>query len=382
MADIDILINQYKEMLRDAYDPRLIAQLQMQTNVFEEFVNVIHGSGKSVEVNTMGKFELDIRKERYEEKAYEEAVFGKRFLNPVALCKAVRMSKDDLKIAGAFQANAQHYFNELAKAAARAKMQLTLGVVYDKEKKYYRIPTSEEAEQGAGKYGVDTLYSKNGTPLQGILGVCYGGLNGSKELALSQKPTGTDGAEMEDYLTSYKEAGDIDLEKTAVIPANFVLEGSAALSNLTLAKVRGAREALEWRNAVQPDQIVNMAITPSQKTALIMEDRLQNSLYGLGTALATGKVAPALGVRFIETNMLPVHDLGEGKLVRINPVWTEDAVTMAVWDEVETDLYRQREENWDGIAMTCEFICGVARNREESVISVHSAEKKFASEAA
>lgn len=378
MAEIDILIQEYKEMLRDAYDPRLQAQLQMQTNAFAPYVNIIRGSGKSIEINTMGKFELDIRTQRYQSKEYEEGVFGKRFLNPVALSKAVRMSKDDLKIAGAFQAHAQHYFAELAKAAERAKMLLTLGVLWDKTKHYYRIPTTEEAEQGAGKYSVDTLYSAQGIPLQGILGTCFGGLNGTKKLELSQKPTGTDGTEMDDYLTQYTAAGEIDLEKTSVIPANFVLSGTAELSNLTLQKIRGAREALEWRNAVMPDQLINMAITPSQKTALIMEDKLQNSLYGLGTALATGRVAPALGVRFIETNCLPLHDLGSEKLVRINPVWTEDAVTMAVWDDVETDLYRTREADWDGIAMTCEFIAGVARTREESVISIHCAEKAFA----
>lgn len=377
--DIDLLVQEYKDMTRDVYDQRLMEQLQIQNNAFEEFVTVTSvETGKSLETNTMGKFEMDIRTQRFEAKKKEQAVFGKRFINPVALCKAVTMSKDDLKIAGVFQAGASQYFRQLAHAAGRAKMMLILGIIWDAEKKIYRVPTAEEAEQGAGQYSVDTLYSKNGVPLQGILGTCFGGLNGSKKLELAQKPMGTDGELIEDYLTSYTEAGMVDLETTSVIPANYVHTGKAELSNLTLAKVRAVVEALKWRNVVQGDELVNLAVTPSQMTALIMEDKLQNSLYSLTRSIDRGTVNTALGVRFIETNMLPMHDLGDGKLVRINPAWVTEDVELAVWSDIETDIYREREQNWDGIVMTCEFIAGAARKREESVVCIHNAEKKFA----
>lgn len=377
--DIDLLVQEYKDMTRDVYDQRLMEQLQIQNNAFEEFVTVTAvATGKSLETNTMGKFEMDIRTQRFEAKKKEQAVFGKRFINPVALCKAVTMSKDDLKIAGAFQAGASDYFRQLAHAAERAKMLLILGIIWDSEKKIYRIPTAEEAEQGAGQYSVDTLYSKNGVPLQGMLGTCFGGVNGSKKLELPQKPMGTDGELMEDYLTSYTEAGMIDLETTSVIPANYVHTGKAELSNLTLAKVRAVVEAFKWRNITTGDELVNLAVTPSQMTALIMEDKLQNGLYSLTRSIDRGTVNTALGVRFIETNMLPMHDLGGGKMVRINPAWVTENVELAVWNDIETDIYREREANWDGIVMTCEFIAGAARKREEGVVCIHNVEKKFA----
>ena len=186
------------------------------------------------------------------------------------------------------------------------------------------------------------------------------------------QPMSAGGEEMTDYTTEYTKAGDINLETTNVIPANFVETGSAEMSGMTLAKLRAVRAAFELSNAVRGDELVNLAITPIQKYELKALEQLQKSDYGLGMTLQDGNlVSEIMGIRFIVTNMLPMQEVGsEKKLVRLNPAWTEDSVAMGIWDAPRFDV-EKLQTKYDAIGVDCQCMLGACRRRLEGVLTVH-----------
>lgn len=359
------------EMLRSDYLPTLQEQLQVSVDAFEAFANKVVCTGYAQELDGIGTTEMAFRTGKFQDKVYEELDYGKRWMYPAAMAKSLALSNDEQLTKGAFAVRASNLMEQLRKAAIRAQMLIFLGITYDKQKGYYRLPTKDEETNASGYGEKKSLYSSTNIYVGGVMGANMVGVGMPEKEYLPQQPMSAGGELMTDYTTEYKKAGDVNLEKTNVIPVNYVEHGSAENSGLTLGKLRAIRTAFELRNAVHGDQLVNLAITPIQKYDLKSLDQLQNTLYGLGLALQDGNlVSEILGIRFIVTNMLPKIDLGGGKLVRGNPAWTEDSVSMGVWDAPRFNV-EAVPGKYDMIGVDCQCMLGACRRRLEGVLTVH-----------
>ena len=363
--------HEIEDMLRNDYLPVLQEKLQVSVDAFAPYANRITCTGASQELDGIGTTEMVFRTGRLQDKVYDELDYYKRWMYPAALAKSLVLSNDQLLTKGTFAVRASNLVDQLHKAVTRAQMLVFLGIMWDAGKGYYRIPTKVEEANASGYGSKKSLYSSTNIYVGGLFGMNVTGVGTPEKEYLPMQPMSAGNEEMTDYTTEYKKAGDVNLETTNVIPANFVESGSAVMSGMTFAKLRALRAAFELRNAVRGDELVDLAITPIQKYELKALEQLQNGEYGMGFTLQDGNlVSEIMGIRFIVTNMLPMQDVGGGKLVRLNPAWTEDSVAMGIWDSPRFDV-EKLQAKYDAIGVDCQCMIGACRRRLEGVLTVH-----------
>lgn len=363
-------IEDIRNMYQADYEPGLMSALQCSLNVMEDKMKIFHLTGKETEIDSIGKTELDIRKQRMQSKEFEELSYRKRFMRPVSLVKSLTLSKDDFKYKGRFAVKMQNLSDELVKASMRAYTWVALGVTRDKDEEAnaHVVPGQDKKADAAG---LTTPYSSNNTYIGGMFGLNQvSDDDGSTRIeeALPLQPMLTTGALATNYFTEYTKAGDIDLEKTNVIPANYVLTGSAKTTDLTITKIRAAREALEARNAIQADELMYMMITPHQKSMLFNDTTLQKECGW--QILKDGLMSELLGMRLVVSNYVPKVKVGE-KWVRACPVWDKESVGFGMWDSVELKPYELDQLSYDQMAVDFQVAIGAARLRTESVLTIH-----------
>ena len=346
----------------------LMEKLQQKVDVITPHMTVVHCDGEVQEIDGVGDTELEMRTQKLEDIKWSELDYFKRFMHMGFLAKGLIMSEDDLARKGAFAIKITHLMTQLENAAQRAITKMALGVVYDKEKKIWTVPTP-----GAGMAGGQDRkpYSSNDTYIGGIMGTNYVGDKGITPETLPMQVTLKDGSLASSY-TDYDDATNIDMALTNVIPVNYARSGDLVDSGLTIEKVRAVREALEARNAVEGDDYFSMAITPKQKSDLILQDKLQNSLYGF-QSLPGGMVSELLGIRFIVTNYVPKVNIGGDKYVYACPVWKPSSVAFGIWRDVKLESERLTQLKWDAIGVKCQCGFGAARRRLEDVLTVQCA---------
>lgn len=366
-------IEDIRDMYRADYEPGLMQALQLSANTMEDKVRVFHLTGKETEIDAIGKTELDLRTKRMQEKSFEELAFRKRYMRPAALAKSLTLSKDDFKFKGKLAVKMQDLHDQLVKAAARAYLWVTLGVTRDKDPVANANTVPSTADK-TGAAGVTGPYSSTNIYIGGMFGINQvSDDDGSTRIdeALPMQPI-IGGALTTDYFTEYTKAGQIDMENTNVIPANYVLTGKPVNTDLTITKIRAAREALEARHAINADEMMYMMITPHQKSMLYADTRLQKECGW--QILKDGLMSEIMGLRLVVSNYVPKVQVG-GKWVRACPVWDKESMGFGMWDSVSLKAYELDQLSYDQIAIDFQVAIGAARLRTESFLTIHCDEE-------
>lgn len=348
-----------KAMLRDVFIPQLQEELQQTGTEYMDLATDISSRipetnlGKRIEFDGIGKTEVDFRKQEYE--TVDPKVFKhyKRAMLPVGLVHSLKKTEDHEIRSGAFQVTAADFIKQMRNGWNRKLSQCIIGSVWDATHKMWQIPTDKVGDAGSEALPLWTFseyqsgddgdfYSVDGDAapgaLGGLLGTNYVGANLTTKEVMVPYAMLTTGS-LDDPQSYAYDGSNLDIEKTNVLPVNFVRSGTPARSGMTEAKLLGIREAFETRYAVKDGDIINLGITPKQKYDLIALDKFQQGKYGFQT-LKNGLMSEVLGIRFYVTSLIPQVNIGKDKttnldMVYANPAWITSDLMYAMWKNVD-----------------------------------------------
>lgn len=350
-----------EEKLRMAYMPQLHQDLQQKVAAYLPYVTRKPVSGKAVEFNSIGTTEVEFRSHTYELKEEKELNFGSFWMRPVALCLALKYSRDHIIQKGSFAAGPANFQEQMSYAFARGIDSVILGVVkqrYNNGKDYWKIAPPTNLAAPASFY--------KGAAIGGIVGTAFVG-DGTEKQSMPLLPA-VNGGGLATTLTGLT-AADIDMEKTNVIPHGYVRSGSFVDSSMTKGKLMAMREAMETRGALDPSGYMNVAINSKMKFDLMNDPDLQNIQNGW-QVLKNGIMSDFLKMRFLVTEKLPVvNAAGAGdpaKYVHACPCWKTEDVYMGFWDDLQYEVEKV-QDYWDKWRIAAQCALGVTRTRLDSV---------------
>lgn len=360
-----------EKMLRDTYVPQLQEELQQTHSSYEPFVTNVGGcTGKRVEFNGVGKLESGYRTKPFEKKEDgQELQFSKRWMMPIAINALAMYTKDNFLRKGAFPVAAENFIKQMRNEFKRRYDLTVIGAEWDKVKGYPILPSITNPDPNSNYY--------NGGALNGLLNTNWIGENGTVAEKFSIQPTLANG----NYATSWMDVtsiDDIDFAKTQVVPVNYADSGTLEkATGCTVDKILAVLEMLETRMGTNGDTMFNMAITPRQKFELMRSPYLNDEAKHGFTVIKNGFVSELLQVRFLVTNMVPVVDVGDGKLARLCPVWKTEDLYVGMWDDFSVKAVDRTDEYWDRYDISGEMSIGAARGRNETVMGVLCADDRL-----
>lgn len=163
----------------------------------------------------------------------------------------------------------------------------------------------------------------------------------------------------------------VTFSSSQVVAKNYVESGTAADSNLTVAKLRKTLAMLQkseaWNDERRAygDELV-LACTSSQVAALLQEPEVSSYDYNTVRALAEGKIDTFLGFRLIRTELLPL-DSATG--VRSCLAWVKSKAQFGIWDDFKVKL-SVRDDLDEALQIRAKFACGATRLQENAFVKI------------
>jgi hypothetical protein len=134
---------------------------------------------------------------------------------------------------------------------------------------------------------------------------------------------------------------------------------------LTVGKLIAARNIL-GNNDVESDTY-HIAVTQTQLSNLLAEDKATSSDYAAIKALVNGEINSFMGFTFhrISTSILPVDSNSYRRVV----AYTPDAGVLGVGEDVQAFIDRRADKSFNWYAYMCMFI-GATRVEESKVVEI------------
>lgn len=162
----------------------------------------------------------------------------------------------------------------------------------------------------------------------------------------------------------------VNLTAKQSVAINYVESGTAAESNLTVAKLRAALQKFEeteaWHNDSENygDQLV-LAASSSQIMSLLRETEVSSYDFNNIKALVEGKIDTFMGFKFIRTQRLPLDNSG----VRTCLAWVKSKAQFGIWDDFKVKL-SVRDDMDEALQIRAKFSCGATRLQEEGFVKI------------
>ncbi|MBQ2379984.1 MAG: hypothetical protein II295_06280 [Akkermansia sp.] len=179
--------------------------------------------------------------------------------------------------------------------------------------------------------------------INSFMGTCYVGENGTQAVEFSSRQ---------------------------IIDSDYVENGSATESNLTLGKLRKALAMLQKAEAwneerrAYGDELV-LACTSSQIASLLREPEVGSFDYNTARALVEGKVDTFMGFRIIRTEQLPMDENGD----RTCLAWVKSKAQFGLWEDFKVKL-SVRDDLDEALQIRAKFACGATRLQEEAFVKI------------
>lgn len=148
------------------------------------------------------------------------------------------------------------------------------------------------------------------------------------------------------------------------IANNYVETGAPATSNLTIGKLRRAKEILDSYDN-DPDEERLMTVTANSVHSLLRNTEVTSSDYNTVKALVEGKIDTFMGFRFIRTQRL----LTDGSGYRRHIAWIKSKLLLAVSYEPNVDIGPRRDKR-NAQQVYVSMGIGATRMEEEGVVEV------------
>lgn len=168
-----------------------------------------------------------------------------------------------------------------------------------------------------GSYVTNAVYAlgraKDQEILNGLLGVNYVGNNGSST---------------------------VSVPNSQIVS---VQQGAASATNLTVAKLRKAKQIL-MSNYVDLDQdAIYMAINGINHDSLLAETQIISTEFNDRPVLVDGKITRFLGIDFIHTELVTTGTDDIGGTSTMLPVWAKSGAYAGIWMDMTTDVSQRKD---------------------------------------
>lgn len=148
------------------------------------------------------------------------------------------------------------------------------------------------------------------------------------------------------------------------VAVNYVESGTAANSNLTIAKLRRVRTVLGLAEADMDGEPLVAVVSPEQIQALLRTTEVTSSDYNSVKALVAGDINTFMGFTFVRSNRLTV-----ASNIRDCLFWAKQGMLIAVAQDIMVDVGPRRDKR-NSIQIYVSASFGSSRMWEEKVIRV------------
>jgi hypothetical protein len=148
------------------------------------------------------------------------------------------------------------------------------------------------------------------------------------------------------------------------VAANYVESGAAALSNLTIGKLRRAKEILDGYD-IDPDEMRCMTVTANSLHSLLRNTEVTSQDYNVVKALVEGKVDTFMGFQFVRTQRLQTDASG----YRRHIAWVPSGIVLATSQEIMVDVGPRRDKR-NSVQVYVSMGIGATRMEEEKVVEI------------
>jgi len=160
---------------------------------------------------------------------------------------------------------------------------------------------------------------------------------------------------------------------TQVIDNNYVENGTANVSNLTVGKLRRARYLFDSNEAIDDGDSLTLVVTASQIQALLRTVEATSSDYNTVRALVNGEINSFMGFNFVRTERLvkgaDAHDATSTANTRQCLAYPSSAITLAVGTDINVDVGPRRDKRNNTQVYVCASF-GAVRMWEEKVVQI------------
>lgn len=167
----------------------------------------------------------------------------------------------------------------------------------------------------------------------------------------------------------------VELPSSQSVAANYVESGSAASSNLTVAKLRAAMQIFQkneaWNSEGSSNDQLVLACSSAQIMSLLREEEITSFDYNNIKALVNGEVDTFMGFKIIRTERLPKDKNG----VRSCLSWVKSRAMFGLWKDFSAKL-SVRDDMDETIQLRAKFACGATRLEEEGFVKILCDETK------
>lgn len=330
------------------YTRTLQRLLQEDNSKLEPFFTLLPNCvGKEVNIPFMGKAKMSRITSPFQDiEQMNESKFGNIVMKPVPFYDVHKFSNDNKVYNNNIDFTMQNIITEVRAAANRQRDEVLMGVYYNESDGCNRklvvgaVPVSPYEE----------LQSS------GILGTAYLGLSGGTLDDLDDVDSGDD-------LT------------TNVVEADFAYSGSPSEAGMVIGKIVRGIELLKKRHAlIRGVNTPVIALTARQIAEVQLWEQAQNQNYGFGN-LVDGFKNKILGINILETEMLPMADIGGGKKARICPMWIKEHALYGIWNDVSMRVTPSVERGVNYGQVVTQMSIGATRKHKESVIQIQCVEE-------
>lgn len=148
------------------------------------------------------------------------------------------------------------------------------------------------------------------------------------------------------------------------VAVDYVESGSAANGNLTIGKIRRAKEILDAYDN-DPDEARIMTCTANSLHSLLRNIEITSQDYNVVKALVEGKVDTFMGFKFVRTQRL----LTDGSGYRRHIAWVQSKLLLAVSQDPMVDVGPRRDKR-NSMQVYVTMGIGATRMEEEGVVEI------------
>ncbi|KFB66048.1 phage capsid protein [Candidatus Accumulibacter vicinus] len=148
------------------------------------------------------------------------------------------------------------------------------------------------------------------------------------------------------------------------VAVNYVESGAAANGNLTIGKIRRAKEILDAYDN-DPDEARIMTCTANSLHSLLRNIEITSQDYNVVKALVEGKVDTFMGFKFVRTQRL----LTDGSGYRRHIAWVQSKLLLAVSQDPMVDVGPRRDKR-NSMQVYVTMGIGATRMEEQGVVEI------------
>lgn len=149
-----------------------------------------------------------------------------------------------------------------------------------------------------------------------------------------------------------------------IVAKDYVETGSVANSNLTIGKLRRAKEILDAYDN-DPDEARIMTVTANSLHSLLRNIEVTSQDYNTVKALVEGKIETFMGFNFVRTQRLTNNAAG----FRQHLAWVQSKLLLAISQDPMIDVGPRRDKR-NSVQVYVAMGLGGTRMEEEGVVSV------------